>query len=157
MLELAGVETVIYDSEGSVSEYDVSNTNQGSMWQLLLQIAPSSGTTVDVQPVARITDALSRLGLQPAEVERIGQAMLASLNKTRQREDWDPACISIRVWTPIGSAAEGPAGTCSAVPGVWTRTRGGWGFFVLAREEGESRKATGTPDRVIELYVYQEG
>ncbi len=127
------------------------------MWQPLLQIAPSGGSVADAQLVARIADALWGLGLEPAEVERIGQALMAKLYKTRQREEWNLARVSIWVRMPAVSDTKGPARTCPAVQSVRTCTRGGWGFFVLEGDEGRPHQTRGRSDRVIELYLYQEG
>lgn len=138
-------------------QYDASHSERGQTWQLLLELFPSAGAADDHQPVEQVTNALWTLGLQPAEVELIGQAFAESLRQATQgekSEDRSPECV--RIWILGLPGAVDPYGSSPEDQGVRRRTRGGWGFFLLERQEGDPGTAPVKSHRVIELYLYRE-
>jgi hypothetical protein len=138
-----------------MSQQGASHTKQGPTWQLLLELLPAAGAAGDHQPLKQVTNALWTLGLQPAEVERIGQTMTEALRKARQREEWDPAHVLVRVWISGGSTTTDSVRSGSEAYSVRPRKEGGWGFFLLERHEGD-QTTQGMSHRIIELYLYQE-
>jgi hypothetical protein len=130
---------------------------QGSAWHLLADFVPDCTAASDRQSLERVTEALSASGLPPAEVARIGKAVLQALQRATQREErdqHDPA-ISLRVW--MSSASAEPL----LQPGpdaerVDQSKRWGWGFFLLERQEDDPQPLYAGSQRVIEVCVYQE-
>jgi hypothetical protein len=140
-----------------MSQYDASHTKRGPTWQLLLELFPPAGAADDHQPVEQVTNALWTLGLQPAEAERVGQAFVEALRQATQgekREDRSPA--SVRIWVLGLSGTVDPYGSGPEDQSVRRRNRGGWGFFLLERQEDDPGTAPVKSYRVIELYLYRE-
>jgi hypothetical protein len=138
-----------------VTRDDALRTDQRSSWQLLLQFVLPSGSAGDCKPVRRIAEAAEELGLQPAEVNRIGRAVMEALRQHAQRETRDRrhTRVSIRVWVSDGAGrdlARSGSDTRGASPGK----RRGWGFFLV--EKQESQVSASEPHQLIELYLYQE-
>ena len=138
-----------------MSQQGDSHTKRGPAWQLLLELLPATGAADDHQPVKQVTDALWTLGLQPAEMERIGQAMTEALRKATQREERDAARVLVRVWISGGSTTTDSVRSSSETHSVRPRKGSGWGFFLLERDEGD-QTTQGMSHRIIELYLYQE-
>jgi len=126
------------------------------MWQLLLQLAPADGAGGESEYAERVTAALRTVGLQPSEVERIGQAFTEALRQAPQREDGDRLPLSVRIWIKGLPAAVDPSESGPEDQDVRRRNRGGWGFFLLERREDEPGTTEGKAHRIIELYLYRE-
>lgn len=137
-------------------ENDVSSTERGATWQLLLQLATPDGTAIDHASVERVTDAVRTLGLQPAVVKRIEQAVMEALGKATQREDWDQSRVTIRIWISDRSGAMDPLRSSLHTPKGRSRRRGGWGFFLVERQEGDPGTTVVKSRSVVELYLYRE-
>jgi hypothetical protein len=138
-------------------QYDAAHTRQGSTWQLLLERVPADGTAGDHQSVEQVTNALWTLGLQPAEVERIGQVFVEALQRATQGEEGeDRAPASVRIWILGLSATVDPYGSGPGDQSVRRRNRGGWGFFLVERQEDDPGTTPVKSHRIIELYLYRE-
>lgn len=139
-----------------MSKQGASHSRSGSMWQLLLQLAPADGVGGESEYAEEVTAALRTVGLQPSEVERIGQAFTEALQQAPQPEDGDRFPLSVRIWIKGLPAAVDPneSGPEDHVVRRWNR--GGWGFFLLERREDEPGTTEGKAHRIIELYLYRE-
>lgn len=140
-----------------MAEGDALHNGQGSTWHLLLQFMLDGAAGIEHRAVVRVTAAVQELGLQPAEVQRIGQAVMEVLRKDMQRQDRDQSSspVLIRVWIS-GASMKDPARSGPDAEGVGRQMHRGWGFFLLERQEGALQDTEVEAQRVIELYLYQE-
>jgi hypothetical protein len=139
-----------------VAEDEALHNGRGSTWHLLVEFVADAGASSEHLSVERVTEALGGLGLQPAEVDRMGKALLEALRKATQQEGQDrhTSPVSIRVWVSGLSTAE--ARSNSAARKASSQKSRGWGFFLLERHEDDSRSVQAASHRVVELYLYQE-
>jgi hypothetical protein len=136
---------------------DALQANQQSSWQLLLQFVLPGGPSSEQQSVQQISEAVEELCLQPAEVDRIGRAVMEALRQGTRRETGDPphTPVSIRVWVSDmmrGDLLRSDSGTRGVGPG----RRRGWGFFLVERQADAPEACAGESHHLIELYLYQE-
>ncbi len=141
---------------GPVAEDEALHNGAGSTWHLLVDFAPDAGASSEHLSVERVTKALGGLGLQPAEVDRMGKALLEALRKATKQEGQDrhTSPVSIRVWVSGLSTAK--ARSNSRARKVSSQKHRGWGFFLLERHEDDRQAPQPESNRVIELYLYQE-
>jgi hypothetical protein len=136
---------------------DTWHINRESAWQLLLQFILPTGPAGEPQCVQRIAEAVRDLGLQPAEVERIGKAVAETLREATRRggqEQYDLPAL-IRVWTSRADARDCRRSSPDAEPGDRPGSCA-YGFFMIQRQEDDLQAPAGNPHRVIELYLYWE-
>lgn len=144
------------DGDKSVAQDDAFHNGHGSAWQLLLQFVQDRRAGSEHWLLERVAEALGRLGLRPAEVDRIGQAVLEALQETTQRRgmDWHTSHLTVRLWFSGRSTAATGTGSETREAGV--QKRKGWGFFLLERQERASPDPQVESYRIIEVYLYQE-
>ena len=138
-------------------EDDTLRIDQQSSWQLLLQYGLLGDSASAQQSIQRITEAVGALGLQTADVDRIGKAVMCALRQRAQRETRDQhhTPVSIRIWVSDvmrGDLLRSGPDPLEVDPGM----RRGWGFFLVEKEEGGLQGSAGGSHYLIELYLYQE-
>lgn len=107
--------------------------------QLLADFVVAGPPEENRQLPDRLLDAVQGLNLQPLQLERIHEALVQAVARTRR--GGGPTTVDrlrIRVWV---------MGTCASARG--------WGFFLLEKGDDNDRGHTNT-DRLVELFLYQE-
>jgi hypothetical protein len=139
-----------------VTEHEALHTKQGSAWQLLLEFLTPGGVAGQDTAVKLIAEAVAELEVQPAQRSRIEGAVVEALQKAVQRDlrDQHASPASIRVWISDLHPAQARSNVGAPSPGALARR--GWGFFLLERQEDDSRTKGVQSQRLIELYLYQE-
>lgn len=120
-----------------------------SAWQLIEEFALPDRPGGASLAAERVVGLIRGLGLPPAQVERIGNAIVETVLialAQRDRSGTAPP-VSIRVL-----AAGGKAAGDSQIDVEGRRAERGWGFFLVKRlAAGSERRHT------IELFLYPEG
>lgn len=138
-----------------MSQEDAGHKGGAASWQLLLELPAESGAGGDEQAVERVARVVEGF-LQPGQQGRVGRSVGEALHRAAQRDGRHglEAATSVRVWISGSSTA----GARSRPPGTdpGRQRDGGWGFFLLERQEDGSPGTPPGSGRVIELYLYQE-
>ena len=142
--------------EKSVTEDGALHIKEGSVWRLLLEFLTPGGVADQGKAVKRITEVAGQLDLQSAQKARIEETVIEALRKAVQRgaRDQHSSPVSIRVWISDLSSADARSSS-----DIWRgelQKRGGWGFFLLERQESASQNPQVESHRVVEVYLYQE-
>lgn len=134
-----------------------SHTTQDSAWRLLVELFPSGGPGSEHHAVGRVIGAVHRLGMQPAQVERIREALLEALREAKKRgnQDHHGLPVSVRIWIS-GAYTEDPSPSNSGAQQGDRRKCRGWGFFLIQKHGGDPQASAAEAHHVIELYLYQE-
>jgi hypothetical protein len=144
---------------GNVSVLDESASHplQDPKWQLLAEFSATGEPGSEKLLAEQVTGAVQELGLQPAQVKRIRQAIQETLRKATQRGNPDSPDlpINIRIWVSgvhvrdtsqasVEAQQGGPQEYCS------------WGFFMIEKRGKDPQAPNVAPRHVIELFLYQE-
>lgn len=140
--------------EGTVTRDDALSRRQEWTWKLLLEFAlPSRQHVAD-----RIAEAVRGLGMQPAEAVRVEQAAMEALQGAMRSysQDCPDSVAAIRVWTSGASAGSLQLPAPGALEAGQPKD-GGWGFFVVQRQEDDLPASSGECRHLVDLFLYQEG
>jgi hypothetical protein len=139
-----------------VTEDNALHIKQESAWRLLVELFPSGGPGSEHQAVKRVTEAVQELGLQPAQVERIREALLEALREAKKRgnQGQHDLPVIVRTWIS-GAHPEDPSPSNSGAQQGDRRKCRGWGFFLI-QKQGDPQVPAAEAHHVIELYLYQE-
>lgn len=140
-----------------MTEVGAVHTARDSAWQLVLQCDPAEGFAGGQESVKRITEIAQELGLQPAEVNRVGTAVMEALRKASRwgKRHEESSTVSIQVWISSAGARDRWHSSPNAQT-VDEQKRMGWGFFLVQRQEVDLEASTGKSHHLVELYLYQE-
>jgi hypothetical protein len=95
--------------------------------------------------------------LQPAQVERIGKALLEALREGKKRgsQGQHDLPATVRTWVS-GAHTEGPSPSDPGAQQGDRRKCRGWGFFLIQKQGDDPQVSAAEAHHVIELYLYQE-
>jgi hypothetical protein len=144
---------------GKVPTIDKGDSHilQDPGWRLLAEFAASDEPGSEQRLAEPVASAVQELGLQPAQVHRIRQAVQEAVDKAvqhRNPEKQNPP-IFIRVWISGVSTPNARKSTSGARRDD-EKARLAWGFFMVEKRH-DAAQATGVAKpSVIELFLYQE-
>jgi hypothetical protein len=144
-----------------VTEKNGLRITQDSGWQLLAEHSLSSEPGSEGELTAGLLQTLQELGLRPAQAERIGKTVVETVQKALQRQNQERYGLPIllRIWVSAVYAQGGSQlGSKAAHDG--RRQGNGWGFYSIERQrlrpQSSQEGPDQDPDRMIELFLYQE-
>jgi hypothetical protein len=131
--------------------------SQDPAWELLAEFDASEEPNRKQQLAEWVAAAVQELGLLPAQVKRIGQAVQETVRKTTPsgKQDWSNLPVHIRIWVS-GTREENPSRTSPEMEQADQRERRSWGFFIVEKGTSDTQAANVGPYHVMELYLYEE-
>lgn len=149
--------------------YSGYNADPEIKWQTIAECSLAAEPGCECAAVEQVEQAIRRLGLAPAHLNRCTQTVSEAFANAawRARVTQSGGRITLRVLTTSGNmmtefhsrpAEEAASAPDSPAAGVEMPPRG-WGFFLLEKTAGASEAGDGTApaNLVIELFLYLEG
>jgi len=140
-----------------VTESETKHTLHSAAWQLLAALAPPTEPGGEHLAAEWVAVAVQELGLGPAQMGRIREAVTEGLRKVidRANQDQHNLPVPIRIWISAPYPEDpSPSGQETEPGDRWGSS--GWGFFLIQKQEDDPQAPAGELRHVIELFLYQE-
>lgn len=140
-----------------MTEQGASHTTPGLAWRLLAEFAPPDQPDSHNPLPQQVVGVAQELGLQPAQVEHIREAVAEAVREGAQRGQHDQTRLraAVRIWMSNTSADE-PAIASSKIQLDDQREHRGWGFFMIQKHVPNLGTSGVVAQQLIELFLYQE-
>jgi len=141
--------------EKSVTEDDALHSLPDPAWQLLAAFSLPTEPGSEHQSVERVAGAVQELGLPPAQVKRLRNAVMEALREATRRvtQDQHYLPVIVRIWI-LDAYTQDPSPCNSEAQPDNRRGRRGWGFFLVQKQGDDAQASTGESHHVIELFLY---
>ena len=140
-----------------MTEQGASHTTRDLAWRLLAEFVPPDEPGSQNPLAERVAGVVQELGLQPAQVEHIQEAVAEAVREATQRgqQDQNRWPAAVRIWTSNTSTDE-PGVTSPETQLDDQREHRGWGFFIIQKHAPDLGTFAVVSQQLIELFLYQE-
>ena len=140
-----------------MTKQGASHTTRDLAWKLLAEFAPPDEPGSQNPLAERVAGVVQELGLQPAQVEHIQEAVAEAVREATQRgqQDQNRWPAAVQIWISNASTDD-RAVASSKTQRDGQREHRGWGFFMIQKHVPDLRTSAVASQQLIELFLYQE-